>query len=409
MWSLSHAHAFEQRQIAFDNDQVFHLLWIERRSLGSHHISSGWKHSFRFWTCRWHWKDDPDQVRKECQIYSPTVLIYYAVQSPTRIQPETRTFNHYPTRTRSEVKSVTRQTLLMQENAWLLEQFIKGSIFSLKAVWWIPDSERGSHPWICEERKDILKSPTRPNPRVGVSGLNHSTGLWIGSQQKTTLFHQLSAVFHFQFLSCAFLLLGTSFHFLYCAFLLLVTNLTVKESSVYHHLMSTIVVNMSFKINVEFVQCHLFVNISFERKNITLKIYLSNIWNEIPINKFTLMNLLLFSADIVDADVGFPSLFHDSSSCLLWMLENISLDVIDRFAATTLCGFLISFMSLIKSTFCTEGSLENSSSWKLYSYHQTFCCVGFFRSNMIDPRECWKKTCLQSSEDMPFFHHSERH
>ena len=91
----------------------------------------------------------------------------------------------------------------------------------------------------------------------------------------------------------------------------------MKEGSVYHHLMSTIVVNMSFKINVEFVQCHLFVNISFERKNITLKIYLSNIWNEIPINKFTLMNLLLFSADIVDADVGFPSLFHDSSSCLL--------------------------------------------------------------------------------------------
>ena len=103
MWSLSHAHAFEQRQIAFDNDQVFHLLWIERRSLGSHHISSGWKHSFRFWTCRWHWKDDPDQVRKECQIYSPAVLIY-ATQNPTRTRPGTRTFNHYPTRTRPEVK-----------------------------------------------------------------------------------------------------------------------------------------------------------------------------------------------------------------------------------------------------------------------------------------------------------------
>ena len=304
----------------------------------THHISSSRKHSFRFWTYCWHWKDDPDQVRKECQIYSPTVLIY-AVQSPTRIQPETRTFNHYPTRTRSEVKSVTRQTLLMQENVWLLEQFIKGSIFSLKAVWWTPDSEMRSHPWICEGRKVILKSPTQPNPRVGASGSNHSTGLWIGSQQKTTLFHQLSAVFHFQFLSCAFLLLATSFHFLYCAFLLLVTNLTVKEGSVYHHLMSTIVVNMSFKINVEFVQCHLFVNISFERKNITLKIYLSSIWNEIPINKFTLMNLLLFSADIVDVDVGLPSLLHDSSSCVLGMLWRARLRKNSIELATLLCAF----------------------------------------------------------------------
>ena len=179
----------------------------------THHISSSRKHSFRFWTYCWHWKDDPDQVRKECQIYSPTVLIYYAVQSPTRIQPETRTFNHYPTRTRSEVKSVTRQTLLMQENAWLLEQFIKGSIFSLKAVWWIPDSEMRSHPWICEGRKVILKSPTRPNPRVGVSGSNHSTGLWIGSQQKQSSSTSSLLFFTFNFSLVLFFYLAPVFTF----------------------------------------------------------------------------------------------------------------------------------------------------------------------------------------------------
>ena len=48
-------------------------------------------------------EDDPDQVRKECQIYSPAVLIY-ATQNPTRTRPGTRTLNHYPTRTRPEVK-----------------------------------------------------------------------------------------------------------------------------------------------------------------------------------------------------------------------------------------------------------------------------------------------------------------
>ena len=69
----------------------------------THHISNSRKHSFRFWTYCWHWKDDPDQVRKECQIYSPAVLIY-ATQNPTRTRPGTRTFNHYPTRTRPEVK-----------------------------------------------------------------------------------------------------------------------------------------------------------------------------------------------------------------------------------------------------------------------------------------------------------------
>ena len=49
MWSLSHAHAFEQRQIAFDNDQVFHLLWIERRlALGDNQFFK--KNNFQmFW------------------------------------------------------------------------------------------------------------------------------------------------------------------------------------------------------------------------------------------------------------------------------------------------------------------------------------------------------------------------
>ena len=36
-------------------------------------------------------------------IYSPAVLIY-ATQNPTQTRPGTRTFNHYPTRTRPEVK-----------------------------------------------------------------------------------------------------------------------------------------------------------------------------------------------------------------------------------------------------------------------------------------------------------------
>ena len=43
------------------------------------------------------------QWRWLCQIYSPAVLIY-ATQNPTRTRPGTRTFNHYPTRTRPEVK-----------------------------------------------------------------------------------------------------------------------------------------------------------------------------------------------------------------------------------------------------------------------------------------------------------------
>ena len=69
-----------------------------------------------------------------------------------------------------------------------------------------------------------------------------------------------TAAFHFLFLSHAFVFLGTHFHFIYCDFLLLVTNLAVKESNVYRHLMSTIVVNMSFKmLNLFNVICLSFV------------------------------------------------------------------------------------------------------------------------------------------------------
>ena len=51
---------------------------------------------FAFYHKWWQW-------RWLCQIYSPAVLIY-ATQNPTRTRPGTRTFNHYPTRTRPEVK-----------------------------------------------------------------------------------------------------------------------------------------------------------------------------------------------------------------------------------------------------------------------------------------------------------------
>ena len=121
MWSLSHAHAFEQRQIAYDKWQwpslppsldwdtlswqsphfqrlktLFQILNLplaletftfKGRSLSAilnfllkvRQIATDDLHFIKSW---WQW-------RWLCQIYSPAVLIY-GTRNPTRTRPETR-------------------------------------------------------------------------------------------------------------------------------------------------------------------------------------------------------------------------------------------------------------------------------------------------------------------------------
>ena len=122
IWLLSQAHAFEHDSFLRNgrHGDVQHVqqkkpeyeIFMKRENIHLTFTFKGWFSSamlnflfksqticywwFAFIICWWQW-------RWLCQIYSPAVLIY-ATQNPTRTRPGTRTFNHYPTRTRPEVK-----------------------------------------------------------------------------------------------------------------------------------------------------------------------------------------------------------------------------------------------------------------------------------------------------------------
>ena len=75
-------------------------------------------------------------------------------------------------------------------------------------------------------------------------------------------------------------------------------------------------------------------------------------------------------------NVWLPTLFHDSSPCILGMLK-IHLFKKVLFIWSHTLRVLISLISLMKSTFCTDGSLDNSSSWIYILDHKFFQKVSF--------------------------------